>query len=387
MFMYLYNVSFLSLDGVTTTRIAIVAFVGLLIIKRNCMKEVFRFYRKELIVLLLFLPFIIWNLIHYWIGHGVDSTQFARSFYFFLYVIILSPIVAIVIGDRTRFLYAVFFSGIAQACLVYIHFVMPEYRGWLYTIVRETGNVSLLSEVRSAGFSNGASSALSLVVSLSVFCGMVLYTETKDVLAKIFLLLGTLLIMSSTILIGRLGLIMSFYFFATIFLIKLSALKNIIGIALVSLVVMLFLGQLAFEYLAQNDKFETSVIGWAFSILNNDDVTVERLSHMTIPPLNINNIFIGNGVVKLSNGFNASGSDIGYIQTYFAVGLVMTIYFYIFLLSYLIKHLRKVSSKLIPLVLLAPLMIVELKEPFVFKYMYPFFILVFFYLSTRKYGN
>ena len=383
LFMYLYNVSLLSWTGVTTTRIAILVLAVLVILKKNSLLGLFRFYKKERSFFLLFAPVLIVSFVHYLFGYG-DSTQFARSFYFFLYVLAMSPVVAIVIGDKTKFLYAVFIAGILQAFFVYIHFVGPEYREWLTTVVRETGNVPLDSPLRSAGYSNGASSALSVVVSLSVFSGLVLYTDTKGVFIKLSLLVGAVFIMSSTILIGRLGLILSIYFFVTILFLDFWRLKNIFLLFLMSLIFVFLLAPFLYEFLMLNTKFETRVIGWAFSFLSNDDVTIENLKGMHIPPLTFNNILFGNGLVRLPNGENASGSDVGYIQTYFAMGLVMAFYFYMYVVLYIFKNLLKVGSKFMPFVLIVPLMFIEIKEPFIFKYMYPFFVLVFLYLSVRN---
>lgn len=384
-FLFLYNVSFLSMSALTTTRIAIVFFIGLLLLSHNALNTMVRALKKDRIYFLLFTPFIVWNFIHFRFGYG-DPTQFARSVYFFIYVLICAPLVAALIKTKERFIFAVFIAGLIQAFFVYVSFVVPEYKDWLATVVQETGNVPLRSKVRSAGFSNGASSALSLVISLSVFSGMLIFKETKHALNRVLVFFGVIFIFASTIFVGRVGLIMSAYFITIILLLSFSNKKNILVlVAVVGGVAIL--GPIAYEYLSQNSKFEERVLGWAFSFLTDDDVTADRLVDMNIPPLTINNFFFGNSNVKLSNGLNASGSDIGYIQTYFASGLLMTLYFYILFALYMLKQLLKSSSQLIGLTILLPIFLLEIKEPFTFKYMYPFFALTFLYLSQSNFIN
>ena len=382
MFFYLYNVSFLSFNFITTTRIAIIFFIGILIISPSSSKNMIHAIKRDKLYFLLFIPFIVWNFIHFRFGYG-DQTQFGRSIYFFIYVIICAPLIAVLLKTRERFLVTVFISGLIQAFFVYVSFIVPEYKDWLATVVQETGNVPLRSKVRSAGFSNGASSSLSLVISLSVFSGMLIFKETKHILNRCLVLLGVIFIFASTIFVGRIGLLMSAYFIITILLISFSNIKNFLVVA-ITLGCLAVIGPISYEFFSQNTKFEDRVLGWAFSVLTGDDVTVYSLTQMNIPSLSVNNFLFGNSNVKLPNGLNAAGSDIGYIQTYFASGLLMSIYFYFLFAIYMLKQMLRSSSFVIGLLLLLPILLLEIKEPFIFKYMYPFFTLVYFYLSQNN---
>jgi hypothetical protein len=383
MFLYLYNVSFLSVELITTTRIALFIFLILLFRSAANINKLIYYFKKNLFFTFLFLPFLFWVAVQYVFG-GADSTQLSRSVYFFLYVLIFSHVVAVVIGTKSTFLYAVFYAGVFQAVLVIISFMFPEYKEWLVTIVRETGNVALMSNIRSPGFSNGASSALSLVISLSVFSGMLIFKDMQSVVMKLCVLMLVVLIVVSTIFVGRLGLIMSLYFISSILIIALTKSFKNLFVLCVGIGVVFVLGPVVYDYFSQNSVFEGRLLSWAFSFLSGDDATAFNLSKMNIPEFSINNIFFGNGDVTLPSGLNASGSDIGYIQTYYAVGLIMAMYFYILLFIYLFSRLACIRNKLIGVILIAPIFLLEIKEPFIFKYMYPFFALTYLLLSNDK---
>jgi hypothetical protein len=113
--------------------------------------------------------------------------------------------------------------------------------------------------------------------------------------------------------------------------------------------------------------------------LNND--LVQGLSEMPIPPLTVETI-IGTGMVMHPSGFgNASGHDTGYIQTYYSLGLVFAIVFYLNYYSFLLSHI-KLRKDLFGFLLFILLVFIESKEFFIFSYTYPLFL--FSFLITKN---
>ena len=104
---------------------------------------------------------------------------------------------------------------------------------------------------------------------------------------------------------------------------------------------------------------------------------------MPIPPLSLNTI-VGTGeVFDAEKSVNASGHDSGYIQTYFSLGFVFAIVFYVSYFLFLIR-ITKLKNLLILLFLIFILFVVEFKEPFIFKYILPFYILTLTVLYNKE---
>ena len=80
---------------------------------------------------------------------------------------------------------------------------------------------------------------------------------------------------------------------------------------------------------------------------------------------------------------NASGNDSGYIQTYYSSGFILAIAFYISYFWFLLKETK--SKNLFSFLFIIILMfIIEIKEPFIFKYILPFFILNLILLTNKR---
>ena len=86
-------------------------------------------------------------------------------------------------------------------------------------------------------------------------------------------------------------------------------------------------------------------------------------------------------------------NDSGYVQMYSSMGLVFAIIFYVILFGSINKMIRdckySVDKEIINLikVYLLTLMIIEIKEPFIFKYILPLFLLVIIILIQRSNNN
>ena len=114
-----------------------------------------------------------------------------------------------------------------------------------------------------------------------------------------------------------------------------------------------------------------------------DNDTTDALNEMPVPPLSFETI-IGTGRVRsITGNGNASGHDSGYVQTYYSLGLLLAIFFYIFFLIFAIfliqrnkfqKYYDSKKQKILYLLILI-VFVIEIKEPFIFHYSFPFFVL------------
>jgi hypothetical protein len=122
---------------------------------------------------------------------------------------------------------------------------------------------------------------------------------------------------------------------------------------------------------------------WAIEIFvsGRETSSLRDLQSMPVPALS-DDTLVGTGRVVGRFG-NASGSDSGYVQTYFAIGLPMTIVFYATLAVSLVRLAWSNPARWQRLMLVGTMFLTEAKEPFIFKYAFPFFVLTLLWLERR----
>jgi len=195
--------------------------------------------------------------------------------------------------------------------------------------------------------------------------------------------MGAVLIFISTMLSGRTGLVVATVFFAA-FLLTAPArlLLSYLSALLVAVVATyVFRDRLMLQFTDVADQIDY-VSSWAFEffIYGLKGNFGQDLSSMPISHLSLET-FLGTGLVTL-DGYNASGHDSGYIHTYYAMGLVFCVLFYLCLAKLFIMQVHKFNMYLFLLIIM--MFIVEIKEPFIFKYVFPFYIQSILLCSYKK---
>ena len=108
---------------------------------------------------------------------------------------------------------------------------------------------------------------------------------------------------------------------------------------------------------------------------------------MEIPKLSLETI-MGTGIRRgvLTSGVIVQ-NDIGYIQLYVALGLVVSILFYISISKIILSRIKSVHDKALRYILIILFMmsiILEFKEPFFLKYIAVFFIMTYAEIDLRN---
>jgi hypothetical protein len=167
--------------------------------------------------------------------------------------------------------------------------------------------------------------------------------------------------------------------FVVFFLFKAKrkvAFSILIGSAILGMIIFLFGERVLDVLFAMNPEFRESwryVFEIAFEIfIHRGEVgSVTAVANMPIPPLSVETL-LGTGLVRTA-GANVTGSDSGYVQSYYALGLVMAAFFYLSLARVFLAYLGRIPEKLLYGMLVAAMFLIEAKEPFIFKYIVPFF--------------
>lgn len=386
LFLYIYNISFQIFPSVTTGRVVLAVLT--LGYWSLVYAELKRFAQENVPTLFTLFFLLVYSLLLYAVSGFLDNTQFSRSLNFLLYVIVGSIVFsAILRHDLRRF--AAGFAGatLIQACFIALSYVSADYRLWLSGLVVQGGNIPLISATQVPGFSNSSGAALSVFQGIGIFTALYCSKSSTRSPASLFWFMASLVIAASTVVTGRTGLMLAVLFVGAFLLVgRLKQRLALIGLGAVMAIVALFAADAVLSLLTEANPQAQNLGAWAFEIFQRgaDASSWQDLLSQPIPSLTFDRLF-GTGLVAAQNGVgNESGNDSGYIQTYFALGLIMALVFYTTVALLLGKYVWRSHDRFLFAVLLGLLFVVEIKEPFIYKYIYPFLILTLAYLSSHE---
>jgi len=368
MFLFIYNLVFFISPVLSTARI--VLFIMLMVFGGVAVRNTSRINPLAFLFIFVATIALLWALLLYLESGCVDSTQLSRQFHFIVYSMLGSFLFSAAADwDRRKILVWFVLAVSAQSLFIYVSYFYEPFRVLVTGLLVQGGHIPIESGRRVAGLSNSSGALLSLIQAIGMLASLELSRNDRRRSMK-WLSCGAF-ILGTTILTGRTGLALGFMFFVVYlfwFLLNNRTKRAVQSILLFCLVPGLIVAASMAWGGAVNNTFY-----WAFEFLLTGNVhSVESLLKMPIPALSQRTI-LGTGLVVGENG-NASGHDSGYIQTYFALGLPIAAVFYVSMFAFVLGHLRKYSRDLVVWVALAGIVVAEMKEPFIFKYIYPFFL-------------
>lgn len=386
-----FNITFAAFPSINTGRL--VFFILILIYGKEALKLAVNFSMEYTFYFVIFLLLIPFSMIWLAINGAEDTVILSRSFWFLVFSILSSFLYVCM----CRFSLSVAMAYYLIAMLVQTFFVLysifnPDFRIWLEHALPNSGNIDFSDGVRLQGFSNGGGSLISLQLSFGVAAALVLFSLSKSTLGKVSLVAASLMITIATIFVGRSGLYLSFFMLSGFFIFCGRTLFIIMILSFIAFAFCSFflMPNLDFFVLENTGvKFDRTVI-WAFEffLFGESDSANALLQELhKIRQISVTELIIGSGRVVQQDGSNYAGHDSGYLHSLFALGLPLSLLFYssLFLLYYQMLKPVKGHLKIIGLVLISLVFILEIKEPFVFKYTIPFFVLVYVYLARFCY--
>lgn len=378
-FAILYDINFSALPGLTTSRFALLSLLVVQFLNKNS------FSKKGVSFLVFLIILIIFSIFQF--SYSDDFTQTSRLIWFSFYSIICPFILTRYISSKNEFFWLVSIAAFIQALITIIAYLDPAFKSVLATSIISTSNYDETNVMRAIGFASIGGASLSLIQTTGIMSILFLQRfNSFSLYIKLLLWVQLIFILISIVFIGRTGLVVSFFAIMVYILsLKLTVQRFVFILSLILLTAkMNFLSLI--ETVTKNIEGYNSelFVLWvteSFQLKNNG--TIEILNNMPIPPLSIETI-IGTGRVRDVSGFgNASGNDSGYIQTYYSLGLIASVLFYLGYLFYLLC-LIKGSGKYALSILVLIVFMVELKEPFIFSYSVPFYILCTILLINKQ---
>ena len=378
-FALLYDINFSAYPGLTTSRIGLISLFVIHLIKEKT-------FSKKAYGFLAFLTILI----VYSMGLSLYSNDFAqtqRLIWFSLYGIVCPFILTKYIKSKNEFLWLVSIATLIQAIITIVAYVNPAVKLLVSSMIISTSNYDETNVMRAIGFASIGGASLSFIQSVGVFSILLLQRlNSYTFFTKFLLWLLLLVVLISIVFIGRTGLVVSFCAVIIYMLSLRISIPRVVGIVFFAFLIWQVDFLTIIETVTKNIEGYNSelFVLWvteSFQVKNNG--TVEILNSMPIPPLSVETL-IGTGrVVDISGLGNASGNDSGYIQTYYALGLIVSVLFYSGYLLFLMFRIHNTGKYALGILVLIVFM-AEFKEPFIFSYSVPFYILSTFLIFNRR---
>jgi hypothetical protein len=379
-FFLIYDFGLLILPSLTTGRLIFIMLCLFQIITQKTFVVNKKLYVFLSVLLLIFLASLIQFM------NSMESTQNSRLFWFTIYSIITPFFLMNIFKTRTDFLYAFFLATIIQSIVTIYSFFNPEFKQFILSTIVVGGHDDIKEGFRAIGFTSSSGAAFSMIQFCGVFSGLLLLKyNKKSVFESIFIVLSIVVVLLSTLIIGRTGLICSLVSIIYFLILNLNFKKIFFY-----LVITFLIGQINFIGILERQtesiegfkiEFFKNWIEDGFQFENNS--TSRAIQQMPIPPLTINTILGTGQVLNAARNGNASGHDSGYIQTYYSLGIVLTLIFYISFFIFLI-NITKMKNVNFILFFIFILFLAENKEPFIFKYIMPFYLLTLILFCNKE---
>jgi hypothetical protein len=369
LFSILFDINFVFAPGITTARVALATLILVAFVKKPTFQTHTINFLTFLIVLLSF------SILQYLFSK--DFSQSSRLIWFCLYGVIAPFLYLSHVKNRTDFFLSVSIVAFIQAILTICSYLNPAIKSSFSSLIIFTSNYDDQIVLRALNFASVGGASFSVIQSSGVISLLILNHICKlNFIKTTMSWVAIVIILISIVFTGRTGLFISIFAIVTYLLLNPSVKKfSSLGLFLLIFSQINFLGII--------DKFTSNIEGYkseifvqwiesSFDLKGNS--TVEALNEMPIPKISLKTI-IGTGKVVDENGQgNACRNDSGYIQTYYSLGLILAMTFYIGYLLFLnriIKLQRNKALYLLPLIVF----FIEYKEPFIFSYSFPFFVL------------
>ncbi len=388
LFLFVYNLSPLTAPSVTSGRVVLIVLA--IVLWRRALAELGGFVAANRVVVIASGLALIYAAALYVVTGAADFIQLSRCLHFCAFGLAGAFLFAVLVEfDERRFCEAFAVATAVQAVFIVVSYASAGYREWLSGVLIQGGNIPLTSATQAPGFSNSSGALLSVIQSLGVFAALQGARQADRFRRALGLTVVALLDGASTVFVARTGLMLSVCFIALFLLVGGKLVRRaLLAGGTVAVALAVALGPfVALRLSRANEAFE-DVAPWALELFTQGarGPSYRDLASQPVPALSLETV-LGTGLVATNAYENASGNDSGYVQTYFALGLVMAVVFYGGVALGLLGSLSRSRDRLLLGFLAVGLFTVEVKEPFFFKYVYPFLVVALLYLSARHAGR
>lgn len=387
-FFFIYDVRYVDTPTLFTSRKIVLCLLIILYLVKNKGKIAFSFenilcYKEIKNLLILSVGIFLYTLIVTVINNmdGVPDGQgmIPRTVFFIIFVPIMYFFSMEFFKNTTEFITALLWATLLQAVIVVMEHNIQGVALFLEAHFMLDAHTSYLATNRAVGLGAGDS-----LLSIDIFLGCVacayLFIERNK---SMFYIIIYVFLTYVAFLTGSIGTIYCILTLISLIYYNLIKLKNVKGLIIVSILILGIIGVFVFmpsfvENILRSDIFIKIQSVFLEGLFNNS--TSRVLRSQEVAQISINTLF-GTGIYRgTTAGGITSMSDTGYLQMYFAVGLVVSIIFYYVLYKRMINSIKQVDDrgiKYILCILLFAIVIGEMKEPYIYHYgmLFTFFMI------------
>jgi len=387
-FSLLYKLSFASYPLLTTARLALPLFTLF------CWQLLLKCLSRELCgihpryYLILFFLFLH-AMLTYLLGGVGDSTQLSRITNYLLYAIVGGMLLAVFLEFNMKWVaISILCAILIQSFFIILEMSNMQFHSWVVRALMDgSAQLDLARTSRAIGLSKVSGSHLAVTQALGVFLSFLLLFKANTKIGRNLLYISVIPLILSTIFTGRTGTLIAVLFIVGFFVVgKVKNKLFLIGILGIMLVITILGWDYLLPALAELNSDIYYIINWQTELLHlSESTTLKSLMMMNIPELSFDTLF-GTGLV-FDGLLNYSGSDSGYIQNYYSLGLILSLIFYISTLLLFASAFLKIDDNEVSLYLiigLGVMFFIEVKEPYIFKYNYPMVLFALMFCSQKK---
>ena len=260
-----------------------------------------------------------------------------------------------------------------NSTVILLEFLVPEIKLAIESVLINSSDANINYQdhsFRFRGFSSSGGAGLSIVNTLGII--FFIFLLHKNRISRFAALVCGLVIVTSNIFTGRTGLIFSIVFFLLLLLCILSKVaqlgwrSTIRSVGSFLIVSTLILSTVNFD-------IDPEITKWAFEWANVTETgkvetsSTDDLLTMLYLPSDLSHLLVGVGFFE-GNDRIYPRTDSGYLKTLLSIGVPFSLILYGWII-FLLTRLIKISKQYTLLVwsLLAFMMLVEIKEPFLYQ--------------------
>lgn len=319
-------------------------------------KSLHKFIKLTIILLCISL---IYNFITYFLHGFVDLSwiiQILMGFIEFFAAIFIGNLYIKVYNDEAlnKITIHLFYVGVVHSILMLIIFISPAFRNFFYNFIKlselaYTSTFRLDDQTRFSGLLNSGFGSLSVLNAVMFLMGLYSYMVSNKITLTKFLI-GSLLLFISSILSGRLGIIVmliELVFFYVIPTLRISILKRKLKLLIILIPIVFIFIILLNYYFPEKAQFAFETYFKYIDSGKFDKSTESILSETLNPSLSFMEMIFGTGKYTIDY------ADSGYIMMINGGGIIGAFVSYSFLFPiFSLKHFNKRSQEKFKYVLL-----------------------------------
>lgn len=375
--------------GLTSRRLALVVAIITLVFKRDSLHEIYKCLNKRKLnrFIISFIIIILLSILQTLsgsqniVGEYVSVIEPWYYIYMIGYIMIFS-LYCVVVFDSVKH-YSTIVIGILllQSAIVIYAIANPTFRMLIY----EFGNLNegkmektIKNGTRVVGFLMGGADG-SVIMSIS--CILLLLLRRKNQINRVLFYILYIFFIIITAFVGRTGILVEVALLLYDSLSGKNKIRNLVGLVISAILAVVILTTVLNNASEINSEH---YLEWMTEFLDKDrrESINQGVIQEGFPPFNSDLIF-GTG---LASGYSYGGqsyySDSGYVRAYSSIGVVGMILYYWGLLNLFKSPSFKRKEWFFTLLIIIAF-IIEYKEPFMMKYIFPWAVLTCSLLSVK----